>query len=58
MELITCFPVHKAAGFRMVGGGKEISSFASPNHDKICVNSVLLKNLSLLVMRKAVVRKS
>lgn len=57
-ELITCFPVHKNAGFIIVGGGRLISSFASVNHERINVNSCLVKKVSLEVSKKLVVKKS
>lgn len=53
-----CFPVHKLTGLRMVGGGRLISYAASANQERISVNSDLVKNMSLLVMRKEVVKKS
>ncbi len=56
--LITCFPVHKHAGFKIVGGGKLMSSSASQNHESIFVNSSLFKKISLEVKRKEVVKKS
>lgn len=55
---MTCLPVHKKAGLKIVGGGKLMSSFASVNHERIVVNSCLVKKTSLLVRRKEVVRKS
>lgn len=57
-ELITCLPVHKKVGFKMVGGGRFINSLASVNQESIAVNYCLVKKTSLLVMRKEVVRKS
>ena len=58
IELMTCFPVHKHAGFNIVGGGKLISSSASQNQEIIFVNSSLFKNISLELKRKEVVKKS
>ena len=58
IELITCFPVQRQTGFKIVGGGKLINSSASQNHDNILVNYSLFRNMSLDVRRKEVVKKS
>lgn len=57
-EEITCFPVHKAVGFIIVGGGKFIIYEASAKYAKIYVNCCLVKKLSLLVIKNEVVKKS
>ena len=50
-ELMTCLPVQRKVGLRMVGGGKFMSSLASVNQESISVNSCLVKKTSLDVMR-------
>ena len=54
----TCFPVHKATGLIIVGGGNVIASVASAKYANIQVNSSRLKNTSLEVIKNDVVRKS
>ena len=56
--LITCFPVQRHTGFRIVGGGRLINSSASQNHERTFVNSYLLRKMSREVSKKEVVKKS
>lgn len=55
---ITCLPVQSAIGLTIDGGGMFIISQASAKYAKIEVNCSRLKNISLLVIRNEVVKKS
>ena len=57
-ELIICLPVHKDTGFKIVGAGILMSYEASANQEIISQNYDRVKNISLEVIRKDVVRKS
>ncbi len=56
--LITCFPVQRHTGFKIVGGGRFINSSASQNHDRTFVNSYRFRKMSREVNKKDVVKKS
>lgn len=54
----TCFPVHRATGFSIAGGGMSTCSPASPRYEATRQKVSRSKKMSLWVMRYAAVKKS
>mmetsp|Transcript_35706 Transcript_35706/g.105539 ORF Transcript_35706/g.105539 Transcript_35706/m.105539 type:complete len:249 (-) Transcript_35706:903-1649(-) len=55
---MSCLPVHSSTGLRMAGGGRSTCSSASDMPAMSSENSARLRKRSLLLIRKAHVRKS